>query len=419
MTMLQNKPWPSDNGQAGTLSQHLVAFCRLLRAHGVQTGVADAIETLRALQWIDIAQRDQFYTALKLLLAKNQREVELFDRLFWEFWLQKPSRKKATREEETSRQSKAPPASSRQKQAWERQILNWADPDPAEDEMSVAGYSPIRVLTYRDFSQFRFDEMQEIINLINWIARNLAVQFGRRLRQTHRFDRFDFRRTIRRNLRRGGEIVDLSFQTRKRQKFRLLLLCDVSKSMELYSRFLLQFIYAFQNVYRSIETFVFSTSILRISEILRHGDAQTVLSRLAREFPEWSGGTRIGESLEQFLQHYSGFYLDSRTIVMILSDGWDTGEVEKLSCAMEEIQRRSAYVIWLNPLMGYEAYEPSCRGMQAALPYVDLLAPVHNVESLKSLIHTLIQMRRKSGVLKRARRVTHLDLSIRERGSIS
>ncbi len=417
MTMLPAKLITLDNKQAGTISQHLVAFCRLLRAHGVQTGIADAIETLKALQWIDISHKEQFYTALKLLLAKNQREVELFDRLFQEFWLQKSPGKKAPMEE-TKRQPEAPPPSHRQKQAWERQILNWKNPESGNEALAVAGYSPIRVLTYKDFGQFSLDEMQEIINLINWIARNLAVQFDRRLRQTQRLDRFDFRRTMRRNLRRGGEIVDLSFQTRKRQKFRLLLLCDVSKSMELYSRFLLQFIYAFQNVYRRIETFIFSTSIRRISNILRHGDPQSLLSRLAKAFPEWSGGTRIGESLEQFLQHFGEYYLDSRTIVMILSDGWDTGEVEKLSRAMAEIQRRSAYVIWLNPLMGYEAFEPSCRGMQAALPYVDLLAPVHNVDSLKSLIHTLIHMRRKSGVLKRTRLTSQPEFSFRKEGGV-
>ncbi len=406
----------SRNLASSTLSRQMVAFCRLLREQGMNIGVADTIEALKALCCIDMTQKQQFRTILQLLLARNHREVQLFGRLFEQFWENAGVPAERELNEPGRPPSTPPPRQARRKQSWERRILNWADPEDGENEMQVPGYSPVRVLTYKDFSDFTAEEMQEMVHLIHWISRNLAVQFGRRMRQTHRLDRFDFRKTLRKNLRRGGEIVDLSYRTRKQQKFRLLILCDVSRSMDLYSRFLIQFIYAFQNGYRSIETFVFSTSLFRITDILRQGDIPGVLSRLAVTVPEWSGGTRIGESLERFLHQYGKFYLDRRTVVMILSDGWDTGDTKILSQTMAEIHRCSAFVIWLNPLMGYRAYEPSCRGMQAALPYIDVLAPVHNVDSLKSLIRLLIQLRCKAGLRKRARGPDTPTTSINNQG---
>ena len=176
---------------------------------------------------------------------------------------------------------------------------------------------------------------------------------------------------------------------RKRKRLKLVLLCDVSKSMDLYSRFLIQFIYAFQSVYRRIETFVFSTALHRITEILRSEELYSALDQLSGTVPEWSGGTKIGSSLEQFVSQHGLKLVDSQTVVLIISDGWDTGDVDLLENSMRFLNKQARNVIWLNPLKGSSGYEPTTRGMLAALPFIDIFASAHNLNSLRKLVSHL------------------------------
>jgi uncharacterized protein with von Willebrand factor type A (vWA) domain len=194
----------------------------------------------------------------------------------------------------------------------------------------------------------------------------------------------DLRRTMRHAVKFGGTPVTLAFKRRKIRKPKLVLICDVSRSMDSYSRFLLQFIYALQNVIGRVESFVFSTSLHRVTNYFKSSDIHDALDRVAREVPDWSGGTRIGYSLSQFLERYPDV-LDHRTVLIVLSDGLDTGDPELLEKAMEEMQSRTAKVIWLNPLLGSSDYRPLARGMASALPHVDLFAPAHNLASLEAL----------------------------------
>ena len=197
---------------------------------------------------------------------------------------------------------------------------------------------------------------------------------------------------MRLSLRRGGEILDLAYHQRRRQRLKLVLLCDVSKSMDLYSRFLIQFIYAFQSVYRRIETFVFSTALHRITETLRREELYSALEQLSGTVPDWSGGTKIGASLEQFVSQHGLKLVDSQTVVLIISDGWDTGEVDLLENSMRFLNKHARNVIWLNPLKGSPGYEPKTRGMQAALPYIDIFASAHNLNSLRKLVRQLTRI---------------------------
>jgi uncharacterized protein with von Willebrand factor type A (vWA) domain len=180
-----------------------------------------------------------------------------------------------------------------------------------------------------------------------------------------------------------GEIIELRRRARRRRKVRLVLLCDVSGSMDLYSRFLLQFLYALQNVFGRVETFTFATRLTRVSDLLRGPSYKGALRRLT-EVRDWSGGTRIGESIREFNQTW-GRLVDRRTIVLVLSDGWDTGEPETLANEMLAIKRKAGRLIWLNPLLGNPSYEPLTRGMAAALPLVDHFAAAHSLASLREL----------------------------------
>ncbi|HYY53399.1 MAG TPA: VWA domain-containing protein, partial [Myxococcales bacterium] len=185
------------------------------------------------------------------------------------------------------------------------------------------------------------------------------------------------------------EPVDLRFRRRKPRKTRIVAICDVSGSMDLYSRFLLQFLYALQGTVARVESFVFSTVLRRVTGVLRQPGYAQMLRGLASEAHDWSGGTRIGECLSTFNQEW-GKLVDGRTVVVILSDGWDTGEPALLGAEMEVLRRRSRRVIWLNPLLGSPDYEPLTQGMQAALPHVSVFAPAHNLAALRALERHLL-----------------------------
>jgi uncharacterized protein len=234
----------------------------------------------------------------------------------------------------------------------------------------------------QDFSTFPAEDLDEVARLTILIAKRLARRVSRRRRPTRRGGVIDLRRSMRANMMKD-EIIELRRRERRRRKVKLVLLCDVSGSMDLYSRFLLQFLYALQNVFGRVETFTFATRLTRVTEQLRGPSYQVALRRLT-EVRDFSGGTRIGESLQEF-NHTWGHLVDRRTIVLILSDGWDTGEPELLGAEMLALKRKAGRVIWLNPLLGNPSYEPLTRGMAVALPLVDHFAAAHNLASLRDL----------------------------------
>jgi hypothetical protein len=258
------------------------------------------------------------------------------------------------------------------------------------DGSDAPRYSPVEILARRNFLSFSPDQLEEITRALLLIARRLALQQSRRYRATRRGQVVDLRRTFRRNIKYGGTILELSRKRRKLKKPRIVLLCDVSRSMETYSTFLLQFIYALQHTLGRVESFVFSTRLTRVTDYFKAGDIFDALERMSREVPDWSGGTRIGDSLRTFNQRFALRVVDRRTIVLVLSDGLDAGEAGVLGAEMEKIERRAARVIWLNPLLGDASYRPVARTMRAALAHVTVFASAHNLESLQALGRELV-----------------------------
>tara|TARA_B100000945_G_scaffold320716_1_gene331726 strand:+ start:1485 stop:2681 length:1197 start_codon:yes stop_codon:yes gene_type:complete len=376
----------------GELSANLVGFCRYLRLNGLKPGMGEQIDALRALEEVDFVNEDSFRIALRTTLAKSNKEQEIFDEHFYQFWdVWKNAEKLYHKLNGKNDKSSVITTEYTPKNQSFISISDWlSDVDCVEEEKKTAGYSPFETESERDFSTFKADELSEVMRLINEVGRVLATRFSRRTVDTKKRGAFDFRRTMRLSLRRGGEIFDLAHHRRRRQRLKLVLLCDVSKSMDLYSRFLIQFIYAFQSVYRRIETFVFSTSLHHITEILLDDDLSNALDYLSRTVKDWSGGTKIGGSLEQFVSNYGMQLVDSQTVVLIISDGWDTGEVDLLEKNMHYLHKNSRYVLWLNPLKGNPGFQPSTRGMQAALPHIDFFASAHNIISLRNLVRQLI-----------------------------
>jgi uncharacterized protein with von Willebrand factor type A (vWA) domain len=239
-----------------------------------------------------------------------------------------------------------------------------------------------------DFSRFGADDLREIARMAKRIVRKLASKPSRRWEPGRRGSRVDLRGSLRQSLSTGGELAQLSFKRRKRKKTRLVVICDVSGSMDLYSRLLLQFSYALQNSRARVETFVFSTSLERITGQLKDKAYERALDSLGGT-RGWSGGTLIGPSIAAFNFGWPQL-VDRQTIVIILSDGWDTGEPEELSAALAALKKRAGRLIWLNPLLGSPTYKPLTRGIQAALPHIDVFAPLHNLQSLRALERHLV-----------------------------
>jgi uncharacterized protein with von Willebrand factor type A (vWA) domain len=373
------------------LTRAMLAFGAMLRASGLPVTTSAVMDAVRALEAVDLMDRAEVYLALRTVLMNRMEEQPAFDRCFEAFWrfhaedgqgLDGLVASIQPRRPEEDEPEAAAVEAAREKQA-QVALDDWEEGEPADDEpVEVPGLSDRVALMDQDFSTFPVEQLDEVARLTVQIAKRLARRVSRRRKPTRRGGVIDLRRSMRANLMKG-EIIELRRRSRRRRKVRLVLLCDVSGSMDLYSRFLLQFLYALQNVFGRVETFTFATRLTRVSDLLRGPSYKSALRRLT-EVRDFSGGTRIGDSIREFNQTW-GRLVDRRTIVLVLSDGWDTGDPDVLAQEMLTLKRRAARVIWLNPLLGNPSYEPLTRGMAAALPLVDHFAAAHNLSSLREL----------------------------------
>ena len=368
------------------LSAAVVRFAARLRHEGLPVTLIQVTDAARALEHLDLGDRDEVLLGLQTVFVGRVEEIPIFERCFDAFWRQDSEMQPLPGLMAPPGPDSGPEATlkSADQQRETLALEGWGEEEDAEsgEPLSVPAASDREALAARDFSTFTDEQLDEVFRLTLEIARRLARRISRRRRPVRRRGRVDLRRTLRANLTRG-DLIDLRYRQRKPRKVRLVLLCDVSGSMDLYSRFLLQFLFALQNVFGRVETFTFATRLTRVTDLLRGRSYRHMLRRL-RDVRDWSGGTRIGESLAEFEREWGGL-VDRRTIVIILSDGWDTGEPDVLANALLRIKRRAARVLWLNPLLGNPSYEPLTRGMAAALPLVDHFAAAHNLAALREL----------------------------------
>ncbi len=379
---------------AGTLA-NLLAFARVLKSLGVKVGLSQVIDASRSLQYIAFDRKGDFYTALYANLVSEKEEIPLFDRVFERFWERWSA-------EESGLEPVTLPAASGQEQGEAaedeggtlEEVMAQVSSEEAkfkseEEPFPVPTYSPNEVLNKKDFSEMGIEESRAITRAILMIATKIATQVSRRKKRAAKGDEVDPRWTMRKSIKYGGEVIELVTRKRRIKKTRVVLLCDVSGSMDCYSRFLIQFMYGLQNELWGVETFVFSTSLSRITHLIRTRDIGSALDRISTSVVGWSGGTNIGRSLYTFNRDFAPSLVTHRTVVVIISDGWDRGDVTVLEREMRSLRRRCHKIIWLNPLLASENYEPLCKGMQAALPHIDLFLSVHNLSSLVYLGRTL------------------------------
>ena len=359
--------------------ERTVDFCRELRAHGLSVTPAEVVTAARGLQVIDTIDRDEVFLSLRSILTSSVDDFPIFEAVFKRFWNKShsPNRTAAVRT-----QSNSPRQSAKGLafflEHWGSSFSGGAQP------VKVPGASDTESAATKDFSEFSNEELEEISRLARRIVRRLAKKPSRRWRPVTRGHRVNLRRSLRLSLKTGGELIDLTYKERRPKRTKLFVICDVSGSMDIYSRLLLQFVYGLQNSFAKVESFVFATSLARITGDLKNKTYQRALDRLSTNIRGWSGGTRIGASLAMFNDQWLR-RIDKRTIVIILSDGWDTGEPETLASQLSILKRRAGRLIWLNPLLGSTDYAPVTRGMQAALPFINVFAPAHDLQSLRAL----------------------------------
>jgi len=380
----------------GTLP-NLLAFGRALKQLGVKVSLSQVIDASRSVEFVDIADRTDFRALLRSNLVLQKEDFPAFDMLFDCFWREQ-SYERVPME---TLEIQGTPTESGAQEGGDEEGLEEASAETAArenvplenlDEFSSPTYSPQELLNRKDFSEMGVEESRAIARAILLIATKIATQISRRKKLGRKGNVVDPRWTMRKNMKYGGEIIDLVNRKRRIKKTRVVLLCDVSGSMDCYSRFLIQFMYGLQNELWGVETFVFSTSLSRITHLIRTKDIANALEKISGSILGWSGGTNIGRSLHTFNRNFAPSLVTHRTVVVVISDGWDRGDVSLLEQEMQDLKRRCKKIIWLNPLLASENYEPLCKGMQAALPYLDLFLSVHNVNSLITLGRTLQKM---------------------------
>ena len=378
-----------------TLLQQITDFCRLLRQMGVNVTTTNQLSWCESVQLIDIGEREAFYHTARTNLIAGEAERETFDTAFDLFWrYPRPEFQAVDMEEETPEPTSLQDLSDA---ADEQDIVDqWLDTETEDSEEGQeddpTAYSAEDLLTRKDFSEFTKEDMEKAREIVAKLAAVLATKLSRRKVVGKKGKTIDFRRSWRQSLVHGGEPLELIRKQQKIKKTKILLLCDVSGSMDCYAKFLIQFIYGMQQELREVEVAVFSTHLTNITGLLRRKGLAEGLNEVANVVPDWSGGTKIGESLLEFYRQFAPSLSAYRSVVILISDGWDRGDVDVLRRSMEMLHRHAYRLIWLNPLLGSDGYQPICRGIRTALPYVDYFLPAHNLESLAQLTRILIPL---------------------------
>jgi uncharacterized protein with von Willebrand factor type A (vWA) domain len=398
-------------GAFSKLHRNVLVFGRTLRALGFRVQPERMVMLAQAFDRVGFGDRDDVRSAARAILVRSKDDIGRFEIAFDAFW-RAHGRTRADgaddgdaldgairdRDEAVDREGpseagdplRLPAAGS----AREPRIDDGGPRPPDARGARLDGdrsftYSFAEGLYAKDFSQMSSTELERARDLTRPGAWDLGRRRTRRTVSGAGAGDFDARRTLRASLRRGGEVLELRRRTRKTKRRDLVLLCDISGSMDRYSRLLLHFVHTVRHAVGSVEAFVFGTRITRVTRQLRHRDTQAALNEIAGSVVDWAGGTRIGDSLFHFNRTWARRVLGRGAIVIIISDGWDRGDVRLLAKEMRRLQRGAFRLIWLNPLLGSAGYRPQTIVMRAALPYVDDFLPANNLKSLVQLAELL------------------------------
>lgn len=379
---------------AGALPANLIGFARLLRRAGLPVGPAETLAAGEALSLAGLTDRATVHAALRATLVHRREHFEVFDHAF-DLWWRDPEASQHARAmallDGFKEKTKAPPAARRVQEALhEQKPAREPKPDEQKQELDVAmTVSEQERLRRMDFEAMGAAEIAEAKRQIARLVLPLDDRPTRRFRPDPRGPRVDLRRTIRASLRSGGEVLALARTRRRVKPPPLVALCDISGSMTRYAQILLHFLHALANRRARVSVFLFGTRLTNVTRALLKRDPEVAFEMVARILPDWSGGTRIGESLSAFNRLWARRVLAQGAVVLLITDGLDRQGAEGLAEAADRLQRSCRRLVWLNPLLRFQGFQPKSQGARALLPHVHEHRPVHNLASLKALVDSL------------------------------
>ncbi|MGD8472124.1 MAG: VWA domain-containing protein [Desulfobacteraceae bacterium] len=379
-----NSPHRSDEG----LIENIIRFSHLLRDNDISVSLSTVLDSLTGLPLIDISNLQTFKCLLRSNFISRKEDLSKFDHLFYIYWLplQLTAPQIPVEDRSESETEQDVPGTVKEKM---RDLQVSGDAEPKAGEQWALRYSPQALSQSDQMQEISFTVDRGLYETINKLLQPLANRISRRFQYTIRGKEVSLRKILRKNMQFGGELILLDFRKKKLKKRRVIFFCDVSGSMDVYTLMILQFIHALRRIDRQTEIFFFSTDLSRATHQFEQGDFASAIRQFPEVVSDWGGGTRIGYCLKLFNETYGTRKLSGKDIVMIFSDGWDRGEIDLLDSQMAFLKRKAYKIIWLNPLIGTRDYEPICRGMSAALPYVDYFLPMGNLNDLRSISQTL------------------------------
>jgi len=373
--------------QFNNYDEAMIGFVDYCRQNELRVGLSHTQEALETAKLGFSVDQISMKYALKSLFCTSEEEFPVFEKCYDVYW--------GRRKHEYAHKIQNQNTTNVVKKSSASLVMMGFNPNgknerPVEEEeaKNVTGASKIESLKKTDFSKIAAIDSQYLEELADRLMRQLNHRLKRKL-QTEKQGKIDLRKTIRNNLSNGDSLIELSRKNRKTERYRLILLLDVSGSMDKYSFFLLKFIWSLKNNIKNIEAFVFSTKLIRITEFLHQRQLDETLWQMSHNTDNWSGGTKIGECLKDFNDQYAKRILNGKSVTIVLSDGLDDGNSELLSAEIQKIKLRTSKLVWLNPLKGMEGYEPLAKGMKAAMPSLDTFQSAHNLESLMELENIL------------------------------
>ena len=378
--------------RGGLLGSNIMYFGRALRATGIPVGAGQIVDAVTAVSLVGLNSRNEFYWTLHAIFIKRNEHRELFNQAFHIFWrnpnlLEKMMNLSLPQEltdrdnnknaEESFRRVAEAFASSGQSEQ--------TDEEERDKTEATLTWSPGESLSEKDFEKMSTEEVKEAITVIKTLRLpNMEVP-TRRFSNRQTGKTMDMRRTIRQSLKFNGGFIPIIYKTRKTRRPPLVVICDISGSMERYSRMLLHFMHAVTNDRDRVFTFLFGTRLTNVTRSLKNKDVDVALHQVGKEVLDWSGGTRIGACLADFNKYWSRRVLSQGGITILISDGLDRDEASGLDIEMARLHRTSRRLIWLNPLLRYTGFEPKSLGIKAMLPHVDEFKTIHNLSSIREL----------------------------------
>jgi len=368
------------------LRNAVIGFGQFARANDLNAGMKETLDVLNIASTDLLHEKDDLRYALKAVYCCTYEEAVKFDSIFNLFWSTDASLVKS---KSIKKNQSSPPKKTTTSIVM---MGRGSTSNDTKDAKNVSGANTEERLRNTDFAKLEEIESDYLEEIAMKMWKQMSIRLKRRMKSGLKGDRIDLRQTIRRNIAHGGDPIELRKKSKKRRKERLVLFLDVSGSMDKYSLFLLKFIWALKSHFERIEAFIFSTTLVRITDFLDANNIEATLETLSKKVNNWSSGTRIGSCFNTFNEDFSKHVLNGKSTVIILSDGLDTGEPEILSSALQRMKMRTKKVIWLNPLKGMKDYQPVQRGMRAALGQIDTFKSAHSLNSLLELEELLIEV---------------------------